>query len=46
MTYPELWREKIEKNEILESFKTAKKGCIEVPKENWSELDKCDLFFC
>lgn len=46
MTYPELWREKIEKNEILESFKTVKKGCIEVPKKNWSELDKCDLFFC
>ena len=46
MTYPELWREKIEKNEILESFKIVKKGCVEVPKENWSELDKCDLFFC
>lgn len=46
ITYPELWREKIEKNEILESFKTIKKGCIEIPKKNWSELDKCDLFFC
>lgn len=45
MTYPELWRKKMAQNDILEFQKMVKKGCENVSKEMWSELDKCDLFF-
>lgn len=45
MTYPEVWKKMMEQNGIKEFYKMVKKGCKDVPKNRWSELDKCDLFF-
>lgn len=45
MTYPVLWKEKIAQNNIWEFQKTVKKGCKDVAKEEWTDIDKYDLFF-
>lgn len=44
MTYPELWKEKMDDSKIAEINKTVKRTCENIPKDKWSELDKCDLF--
>ena len=44
-TYPVLWKEKIAQNNIWEFQKTVKKGCKDVAKEEWTDIDKYDLFF-
>lgn len=45
MTYPILWREKLEQKDIFNFQKFVKNDCKEVSNDKWSEIDKWDLFF-